>query len=97
MLLVWPENFLREETIEELEKCCWRKVQKMWLWEAVLTTKKSYWVVPEFYCSEVMVHFLTLCSCVWLHAPVKDQEFGCLLPEVCLHSAVSVLQENMFK
>jgi len=54
----------------------------------------------KFYCSEVMVHFSALCFSFWLHTSIKNQAFGCLLPEVCLSSAVSVLQgrsSDMFK
>lgn len=38
--------------------------------------------LPEFYCSEVMVDFSTLCFPSRLHAPIKNQAIGCLLPEV---------------
>lgn len=58
--------------------------------------KVTGWL-PEFYCSEVMVHFLTSCFALWLHVPIKDQVFGYLLPEFCLYSVVSVLQGNVFK
>lgn len=54
--------------------------------------RKAIGWLPKFYCTEFMVHFSTLCFPFWLYAPVKNQVFGCLLPEVCLYSAVSVLQ-----
>lgn len=50
--------------------------------------------LPKFYCTEFMVHFLTLCFPFWLYAPVKNQVFGCLLPEVCLYSAVQCCRED---
>lgn len=65
--------------------------------DVVLTTKKSYWVASWVLLQWSYGSFLDLvfpcvapCSC-------KGSMFGYLLPQVCLHPAVSVLWGNMFK